>query len=73
MTNKDGGAVFPVADLSKTQCPGLSIRDWFAGLAMQAVIIADGKHTCDADYAAKCALIYADALLAERSNGGCDD
>ena len=26
----DGGPAFPVADISKTQCPGLSVRDWFA-------------------------------------------
>lgn len=34
----DGGPAFPVSDLSKTQCVGLSIRDWFAAKAMQAMV-----------------------------------
>lgn len=28
---------FPVTDCSKTQCHGLSVRDWFAGMAMQGL------------------------------------
>lgn len=34
----DGGPVWPVADLSKTQCHGLSLRDHFAAQAMAAML-----------------------------------
>lgn len=34
----DGGPAFPVADMGKTQCPGLSLRDYFAAKAMQAMV-----------------------------------
>lgn len=32
---------FPVLDLSKTQCHGMSLRDYFAAKAMQALL-----HAC---------------------------
>ena len=33
MKDNTGGPAFPVQDLSKWQCPGMTLRDWFAGQA----------------------------------------
>lgn len=41
----NGGPAFPVLDLSKTQERGLSLRDWFAGQAL-AALIAKAPLTC---------------------------
>lgn len=90
MTSKDGGAAFPrpYSDngLSSPNFhafharDGMSLRDWFAGMAMQA-IIAKGevcvwydeesrRASCLDEAIARGAYIYADALLAERAKGG---
>ena len=54
--------------------PGMTLRDYFAAKAMQAMIIKHGREDDNPgffDYAtddsiAKCAYIYADAMLAAR-------
>ena len=72
----DGGPAFPHpaiiakdGDTTVGAVPGMSLRDWFAGRAMQAMIAArfdyDGaapheKSTAESSYN------YADAMLAER-------
>jgi hypothetical protein len=65
MSNKpDGGPAFPRSDelgLHRA-IPGMSLRDWFAGMAMQGML-ADGiAH----DGAPRFAYRLADAMLAER-------
>jgi hypothetical protein len=50
----------------------MTLRDHFAGLAMQGLIASprgtpDGKDATD-QYYAKCAYIMADAMLKERAN-----
>ena len=74
----DGGPAFPVADLSKTQCPGMSLRDYFAGQAL-AGLLAGGFATDPAvtalaegmgmerpeKFVAACARRHADALMEE--------
>ena len=71
---KDGGPAFPDVHEGQT---GMSLRDWLAGQAMAAIIAkapfvvtsASGEHEC---YTATSigAYLYADAMLAEREEGG---
>ena len=61
------GPAFPVADLSKTQCPGMTLRDWFAGQALSLIGAwhPGGGATPNQD-AARTAYAIADAMLAVR-------
>ena len=64
---KDGGAAFPSSfryDLEDWADPGMSLRDWFAGKAMAAIIAHYGVHelTEDADIAYE----YAEKMLRAR-------
>lgn len=69
---KDGGPAFPVpmipcdryggfTEVSET---GLTLRDWFAGLAMQS-LVANGTSPHSATFAGD-AYRYADAMLQAR-------
>jgi len=41
-TKDEGGAAFPVPnDAYNNDMPGMSLRDWFAGMAMQGILAAD--------------------------------
>ena len=71
MSIKDGGPFHPFQPLDRQGMPcmaaepGLSIRDHFAGLAMQAIIIANREEigraiVCDSAY------LYADEMLRTR-------
>ena len=40
MNIDDGGPAFPVLDLSKTQVPGMSLRDYFAAKALSGWLAA---------------------------------
>ena len=69
---KDGGQAFPCHfnPWSKEghECAGMSLRDWFAGMAIQGYAGIFGL-SIDEEKAAKCALgayILADAMLAAR-------
>ena len=49
---------------------GMSLRDHFAGLAMQGMLAKSGYHfesTSDPDFYANLSYKYADAMIAERS------
>ncbi|NBW38858.1 MAG: hypothetical protein EBR30_28355 [Cytophagia bacterium] len=59
-TPTDGGAAFPVAHSYLIQ-PGMSLRDYFAGKAMQA--LAQGNYF---DATARQAYMIADAMLKAR-------
>lgn len=48
-TSDDGGPAFPVLDLSKTQERGMSLRDWFAGQALAALIAKSPLACTDAN------------------------
>jgi hypothetical protein len=72
----DGGPAFPQNDLSgygmgPSPCnnSGLSLRDYFAAKAMQAIITAEGMSIADeyADKVASFAYDFADSMLKERS------
>lgn len=71
MSINDGGPAYPVTqwnnDTESYQIMGgMSMRDHFAGLAMQALIAANHTYTMKRDVA--CAWEYADAMLAERGS-----
>ena len=72
MSINDGGPAYPVTQFNNDAGErevggGMSPRDHFAGLAMQAIIslgapLTRGQQACDA-------YEYADAMLAERERG----
>ena len=69
-TQDDGGSAFPV--VGGTKYDGMTLRDWFAGLALQA-IISKAPHESvptgvdESDLArARGAYDYADAMLKVR-------
>jgi hypothetical protein len=72
----DGGPAYP-AQFEKTDHPawhqseGMSLRDWFAGQALQG-LMASCVHedTPDPQYAARSSYRYADAMIAARKSGG---
>lgn len=71
-TRNDGGAAFP---RNNTQSEGMSLRDWFAGHAMSAVVIGvltngEVPKRSDDDRIARTAYQLADAMLAAREKEG---
>lgn len=59
---------------SNFTAPGMSLRDWFAGMALQGLLAnsfyaeQNHKNECvDKNTAARVAYIHADAMLAERT------
>lgn len=71
MSAKDGGPAFPccehmneVGDPIHYDCSGMSLRDWFAGMALDG-IIASGDQSKAGLIASWCYQL-ADAVLAER-------
>ena len=80
MSKRNGGAAFPRPvsvtgdgfSVPSQQVPsqrGMSLRDWFAGLAMQGIMAYEGPRALDAPYSAREAYRRADAMLNERRNG----
>lgn len=62
---KDGGPAFPVHPEGASWHNGMSMRDWFAGMALQSIIRRYEKPYMEADDA-EWAYSIADAMLAER-------
>jgi hypothetical protein len=58
-------AFFVECKLAYTDSPGMSSRDWFAGLAMQS-LVAHGRTVEGMKSVAVLAYAQADAMLAER-------
>ena len=61
---------FPVYGI----CRGLTKREWFAGMALQGLLINGGKFSHfdgvgDDEYFSKFAYKYADAMLNEKNQG----
>ena len=72
-THNDGGPAFPTKHpaLDPRACgvttePGMTLRDWFAGKALQGML-ADPERRGSYGEFAKHAYAFADAMLAERS------
>lgn len=74
MSNKtkhqDGGPAFPVLSYEYKAHPGMTLRDWFAGMALQGMLggSAPDIDWPDPEVAAEKCFAYADAMLAERDN-----
>ena len=76
-THDDGGPAFPVAPTMNPDGTvwyhgkdGMSLRDWFAGMALSGVMNKPGnQRSLAVDYAEYCYAI-ADAMLAARKEGG---
>lgn len=66
MAEPQNAPMFPVLDVSKTECAGMSIRDYFAGQAMAATLMSNSAFRDKADVAVW-AYAFADAMLAERA------
>ena len=69
----DGGPAFPYRDEDGEggfdQYSGISMRDWFAGQALNGIIAHPGMEPDDASKKG-CAMLayeYADAMIAERN------
>jgi len=68
--NKTGGPAFPIGDTARLDECGMTLRDYFAGLAMQGLIAsprgpADKSDPTDS-WVAQTAYLVADAMLKER-------
>lgn len=67
--HNDGGPVHPVRDFAATQHSGMSLRDYLAAKAMQALLCADTDNgrirNCD-EALARRYYDMADAMLAAR-------
>lgn len=68
MKNDNGGAAFPVAAGPGQQfTQGMSLRDWFAGQAMQAQLTYGKCRDMTPEGIAEYSYEFADAMLAERN------
>lgn len=65
----DGGPAFPVVEtdpvLGSRACPGMTLRDWFAGQALR-IAFDDRGHNATLNDIARDAYDYADAMLRAR-------
>jgi hypothetical protein len=71
-TDNKGGPAFPVESprFDGTQHSyGMTLRDWFAGLAMNGILANSDRFGGSAGRDAKEAYEFADAMLKERENG----
>ena len=82
-TKDDGGPAFPMEidtedskgyPITGKIVGGMSLRDWFAGMALQGMVAQPNDHTFTWDYTKEVrqrlavkAYQYADAMLAERN------
>ena len=68
----NGGPAFPIdaldwRDIPNHPAPGMSLRDWFAGQAMQGLFASDYKDQRPIAGVVAAAYATADAMLAERT------
>lgn len=63
MSKREGGFAFPLGSGGGWRNEGMTLRDWFAGLAMQAIIQNDRSIY---ESASARAYSVADAMIAER-------
>lgn len=67
MIKSDGNQAFPSAHFQDDELQGMSLRDYFAANAMQALIERYGYERSEADNLAECSYDVADSMLAERA------
>ena len=78
---KDGGPAFPSENLTSIGAyevhglhrPGMSLRDWFAGQAMNGVLRKSRVGSPDPKDTARWAYYVADAMLIERQKEMSDE
>jgi uncharacterized protein YodC (DUF2158 family) len=69
MKNNSGGPAFPVQDLSKWQCPGMTLRQWYAGQALAGLSASwefsgyDSVQSMINTALVNTALVLADAMI----------
>lgn len=64
ITNNHQDPAFPFAHAEDDYvCYGMTRREYFAGEAMQGILVADSKFSMGPDIIAQCAVMQADALL----------
>ncbi len=77
MTKDDGGPAFPLTSDAQYYGGGMTLRDWFAGQALQAIISATcaGQHDPSTKHGksveaamAMDAYLLADAMIAARGD-----
>ena len=80
MSDKTGGPAFPCHGVEYTMngqqlrtegtWPGMSLRDWFAGMALQGILTCEQVHVTtnqsSNEELSSCAYELADAMLAAR-------
>lgn len=59
---RDGGRAFPVTTDTYSNCKGMNLRDWFAGMPLEESISGDPECDCDAFTHAKYAYELADQM-----------
>lgn len=73
----NGGQAFP-SNTDTHQYPGMSLRDWFAGMALQGILsnqemrsglieVADSEGISVIDFISQSSFAHADSMLKERS------
>lgn len=65
MSKVDGGPAFPRSGNWSKDYDGMSLRDWYAGMALQGYL--SGIGWMDENKVAKWSYAQADAMLVERS------
>ncbi len=68
----DGGPAFPCNDQNGCAFAGMTLRDWFAGMALQGMLAScrPGYSYQIAEDATSEAFRYADAMLSARNGRG---
>ena len=68
MSINKGGPAFPVQDLSKWQCHGITLRDYFAAKALQGMMASRNPNSPRFHPEDDASYVYAvaDAMLAAR-------
>ena len=78
MPKNDGGPAFPIrcsggigTDETYHYAGGMSLRDWFAGMALQGILLSKNTESLNQHIgmATKGAYLLADAMLKEREKG----
>ena len=73
MNEKDGGPAFPFeyedAQFGKMAHTGMTLRDWFAGQALQGML-ANDKCVQDVGTVSRMAWTFSGAMLKAREEGG---
>ena len=65
------GIISPVPGMYIESCSGMTLRQWYAGMAMQAIIASprglelDGVPVSSPEATAKCAFSQADAMITQ--------